>query len=141
MAAPGEAGIVLAQTPNANAVGVDRPRVSVLLSEPLEDSADPEDGYVMPSLVGLNLSSAYARAGAAGLRIVSAEDVTPAAPASVAAPATTTASSPAAAAPATASAAAAPVAAGLGPGIVAAQSPPAGHRVSKGDAVRLSLVH
>ncbi len=139
IAAPGPAGVVVAQTPPPRAEGIDRPRVSVLLSEPVEDSADSEDGYVMPSLVGLTLSSAYARAGAAGLRIVSAEDVTPAPDASVAA-ATTTGGSPAAAAPA-ASAAAAPVAAGLGPGIVAAQSPLAGHRVSKGDSVRLSLVH
>ena len=139
IAAPGPAGVVVAQTPPPRAEGIDRPRVSVLLSEPVEDSVDSKDGYVMPSLVGLTLSSAYARAGAAGLRIVSAEDVTPAPDASVAA-ATTTGGSPAAAAPA-ASAAAAPVAAGLGPGIVAAQSPLAGHRVSKGDSVRLSLVH
>ena len=49
LAAPGEAGMVLAQTPNANAVGVDRPRVSVLLSAAEEAQ---EEGFVMPSLSG-----------------------------------------------------------------------------------------
>ena len=143
IAVAGPAGVVVAQTPPPKAQGVDRPRVSVLLSEPIEDSADSDAGNVMPSLVGLTLSSAYARAGAVGLRIVSAEDVTPAAAASGAVTATTTPAggSAAAAVPATGSAAAAPVAAGLGPGIVAAQSPLAGHKVSKGDTVRLSLMH
>jgi beta-lactam-binding protein with PASTA domain len=138
IAAPGPAGVVVAQTPPPKAEGVDRPRVSVLLSEPVEDSADSADsadGYVMPSLVGLTLSAAYARAGAAGLRIVSAEDVTPAAAPSEAT--STTAAGASAATPT----ATAPVAGGLAPGIVASQSPLAGHRVSKGDTVRLSLMH
>lgn len=125
IAAPGPADIVVAQTPPPNAQGIDRPRVSVLLSEP-EDATS--DSFVMPSLVGLSISGAYARAGAAGLRIVSAEDVTPST--ASAAPATGT---PAPAAPA-------PMVA-LGPGIVASQSPLAGHKVSRGDQVRLSLVH
>jgi eukaryotic-like serine/threonine-protein kinase len=118
LGAPGEAGMVLAQTPNANAVGVDRPRVSVLLSAAEEAQ---EEGFVMPSLVGLTLAGAAARAGAVGLHVVSAEEV--AAPASVA-PGT-----PAEAAPA----------AGVATGVVVAQTPLAGHRVAKGDAVRFSL--
>jgi eukaryotic-like serine/threonine-protein kinase len=133
--APGPPGVVVAQTPPPNAQGVERPRVSVLLSEPAEDapgSSDSSAGYVMPSLVGLTVSGAYARVGAAGLRIVSAEDVTPAA----ARPAAN------AAAPATPATPAAPmVIVGLAPGIVVAQSPLAGHRVSRGDLVRLSLMH
>jgi beta-lactam-binding protein with PASTA domain len=145
IAAPGPAGVVVAQTPPPNAQGVDRPRVSVLLSEPVEGTADSGDGYVMPSLVGLTLSGAYARAGAAGLRIVSAEDVTPAPSGgnpTPTAPAGGDAATPAAAGAATAPiAATAPAAAGLAPGIVAAQSPLAGHKVSKGDTVRLSLTH
>ena len=141
----GPPGVVVAQTPPPNAQGVDRPRVSVLLSAAVDDSADSTnsgDGYVMPSLVGLSLSGAYARASAAGLRIVSSEDVTPSA-GSIIAPATSAASTPsptvAAVAPATAATGAsfAPSA----PGTVVAQSPLAGHRVSRGDAVRLSLTH
>jgi len=130
IAAPGPVGVVVAQTPPPNAQGVERPRVSVLLSEAAEDSSgstESSDGYVMPSLVGLTVSGAYARAGAVGLRIVSAEDVTPAVATAAATPAGT---------PATA-----PVVVGLAPGIVVAQSPLAGHRVSRGDAVRLTLTH
>jgi beta-lactam-binding protein with PASTA domain len=139
--APGPPGVVVTQTPPPNAQGVERPRVSVLLSEPPEDiagSSDSSDGYVMPSLVGLTLSGAYARAGAAGLRIVSAEDVTPAAAATT--PAANGSASATPAAPVTPSAMPL-VIMGLAPGIVVAQSPLAGHRVSRGDLVRLSLTH
>jgi hypothetical protein len=80
---PGPAGIVLAQTPPANAEGVDRPRVSILLSEP-ESAAKPEyksgteDGqnaeakpniFVMPSFIGLSSMAATSRALSAGLRV------------------------------------------------------------------------
>jgi beta-lactam-binding protein with PASTA domain len=135
IATTGPAGVVIAQTPPPNAQGVDRPRVSVLLSDSTEESSDSSDGYVMPSLVGLTVSGAYARAGAAGLRIVSAEDVTPSA--------TGTGAAPAAGGVAAMTAppvAPAPIAA-LAPGIVVAQSPQAGHRVSRGDTIRLSLTH
>jgi eukaryotic-like serine/threonine-protein kinase len=142
IAADGRAGVVIAQTPPPKAEGVDRPRVSVLLSEPAEDATDSSDGYVMPSLVGLTLSGAYARAGAAGLRIMSAEDVTPAAAAGAGGvPAAGTAGATAGLASSPAGAAVAPAVTALAPGIVAAQSPLSGHRVSRGDTVRLSLTH
>ena len=136
-------GVVVAQTPPPKAEGVDRPRVSVLMSVAAEDSADSGDGYVMPSLVGLTISGAYARAGAAGLRIVSAEDVTPAASAGtgVAVPAASASEATAGSATTPAGGAVAPAVTALAPGIVAAQSPLAGHRVSRGDTVRLSLMH
>jgi beta-lactam-binding protein with PASTA domain len=118
---PGPAGVVVAQTPSPGAEGVDRPRVSIVLNDGPGESTST--GYVMPSLIGFNLSGAYARAGAVGLRIVSAEDVTPA-----------NAAQPAPAAPGT------PIAAPT-PGIVVAQSPLAGHRVTRGDTVQLSLTH
>jgi beta-lactam-binding protein with PASTA domain len=132
IAAPGPAGVVVAQTPPPNAQGIDRPRVSVLLSQPQDADAD---AFVMPSLVGLSVAGAYIRTGTAGLKIVSAEDVTPAA----AAPAAPANMAPPAAGAAPAKPAAAVVA--LAPGIVAAQSPLAGHRVSRGDQVRLSVMH
>jgi eukaryotic-like serine/threonine-protein kinase len=122
LAAPGDVGMVLAQTPNANAVGVDRPRVSVLLSAEEEEQ---NEGFVMPSLTGLTLAGAAARAAAVGLHVVSAEEV--AAPAGVPAPIT----GPEGSAP---SASGAPAA-----GVVVAQTPIAGHRVAKGDPVRISL--
>lgn len=121
IAMPGPAGVVVAQTPAPGAEGVAKPQVSILLNDgPEERSAA---GYVMPSLIGFNLSGAYARAGAVGLRIVSAEDITPAnavqpAPAVPGAPAATPT-----------------------PGIVVAQIPLAGHRVTRGDTVQLTLTH
>jgi len=119
---------VVAQSPLPNARGADSPRVSVLLSAAKD--ADVES-YVMPSLIGLSLSSAFARSQAAGLRIVSAEDVSsgsspPEPP------------SPTASIHPQADASLAPIAMGLG--VVTAQSPLAGRRVSRGDAVHLTLM-
>jgi beta-lactam-binding protein with PASTA domain len=152
IAAPGEPGIVIAQTPGPNAAGVDRPRVSLLLSEP-EETESPQ-AFVMPSLAGLTLAGAAARAYAAGLRIVSAEDLnlpapdTTATPASTASP-STAASTPAASTPASTlpspspatATPSAPAAQAISIGTVVAQTPPAGRRVVKGDAVRITLTN
>jgi beta-lactam-binding protein with PASTA domain len=127
----GPENVVVAQTPPPNAQGIDRPRVSILLSQSSDEEAD---SFVMPSLVGLSVSTAFARTGAVGLHIVSAEDVTPAVTAAPAVALPTPA-------PAPAPAPAALPAVGLSPGVVAAQSPLAGHKVIKGDLVRLSVTH
>jgi beta-lactam-binding protein with PASTA domain len=126
--APGEPGLVLAQTPGPNASGIDRPRVSLLLSQP--DDAESAPAIVMPSLVGLPLMSAASRASAAGLRIVSAEEVKQPAPADT--PASTNPAPPITQAPA------APIP-GTSTATVVAQTPLAGYRVTKGDPVRLSI--
>ena len=133
VAASGEPGIVISQTPSPNASGVDRPRVSLLISEPEE--AESPQAFVMPSLAGLTLAGAAARAAAAGLHIASAEDLNLSSSATVA-PSTATTSTPAPPTPATPSA---PVAHATSVGTVVAQSPLAGHRVVKGDAVRITL--
>jgi beta-lactam-binding protein with PASTA domain len=139
IAAPGEPGIVIAQTPNPNAAGVDRPRVSLLLSEPEE--AESPQAFLMPSLAGLTLAGAAARAAAAGLHIVSAEDLNTPTPATDAAQAST--STPGS--PSTTSAPAAsptsPTPQAVSIGTVVAQTPPAGHRVVKGDPVRITLTN
>jgi beta-lactam-binding protein with PASTA domain len=138
VAAPGEPGVVIAQTPLPNAAGVDRPRVSLLLSEP--DEAESPQAVVMPSLAGLTLAGASARTAAAGLRIVSAEDLnlpTPAsAPSGSPAGSPTTPGSPSPTAPAVV-----PSAQVISTGTVIAQSPPAGHRVVKGDPVHITLTN
>jgi beta-lactam-binding protein with PASTA domain len=127
---PAESGIVLAQTPAPNAAGVDRPRVSLLLSEPeAAEASDSPEAFVMPSLAGLTLASAAARAAAAGLHIASAEDL------NLAAPPSTAPANPAAAQ------AAKPASTAFSLGTVIAQSPPAGHRVVKGDPVRITLTN
>jgi beta-lactam-binding protein with PASTA domain len=132
VAAPGDSGVVIAQTPNPNAAGVDRPRVSLLLSDP-EETESPE-AFVMPSLVGLTLSGAAARAASAGLHIVSAEDLN-------LSTAATNAAAPSTAAPEASGTPSAPVAQAVPVGTVTAQSPPAGHRVVKGDPVRITLTN
>jgi beta-lactam-binding protein with PASTA domain len=55
---PGPGDTVLAQTPPANAEGVDKPEVSLLLSEP---EANTPHAWVMPNLMGLSYSVASAR--------------------------------------------------------------------------------
>jgi eukaryotic-like serine/threonine-protein kinase len=124
VAAPGDPGVVIAQTPSPNAAGVDRPRVSLLLSEP-EEAESPE-AFVMPSLAGLTLAGAAARATAIGLHIVSAEDLN-----------LPTTPSPAATDAATGTSAAQSVSVGT----VVAQTPLAGHRVVKGDPVHITLTN
>lgn len=133
IASAGPENVVIAQTPLPNAEGIDRPRVSILLSETAEGGE--ADTFVMPSLVGLSVTGAFARTAAAGLRIVSAEDVTPSVDAA-ATPAPSATAAPAVPHPAVAMPVVTPT-----PGIVAAQSPLAGHKVAKGDQVRLSIVH
>lgn len=132
IAAPEEAGIVVAQSPNPNAVGVDQPRVSLLLS----DATVSPPAFVMPSLTGLSVAVAAARASAAGLHIASAEEqrsVVTVPSATAGSAQTTSTTSTASSTPA-----ATPLASS---GTVVAQTPLAGHRVNKGDAVRLTFAY
>jgi beta-lactam-binding protein with PASTA domain len=136
IAAPGAPGVVIAQTPAPNATGVDRPRVSLLLSEP-EQAGSPQ-AFVMPSLAGLTLAGAAARASAAGLHIVSAEDLNTPTPVA----ATPTAPSPSGSpspTPAPAASPTPPAAQPISFGTVVAQTPQAGRRVVKGDPVHITL--
>jgi beta-lactam-binding protein with PASTA domain len=123
IAVPGDPDVVLAQTPPVNAAGVDSPRVSLLVSDPEDNSTTP--AYVMPSLVGLSYAAAAARASAAGLHLEVAPPDNP----------------QPAAAPGTAPPAAAPPAPlpPIGAGIITAQMPSPGHRVLVGDAVHVAL--
>ena len=57
---------MLAQTPPANAEGVDKPQVSLLLSAPETPAAK---AWVMPNLVGLSYSAASARMREMDLRV------------------------------------------------------------------------
>jgi len=136
VASPGDPGIVIAQTPPPNAAGVDTPRVSLLLSEPEE--AESPDAFVMPSLTGLTLAGAAARAAAAGLHIASAEDLNLATPAPSAPAAAPTTASPTPPATSTTTPANQPISS---IGTVVAQTPLAGHRVIKGEAVHITLTN
>jgi beta-lactam-binding protein with PASTA domain len=122
--APPTPGIVLPQPPTPSAEGIDRPQVSLLLSAPQDPELSP--AYVMPSLSGLTLASAAARASAIGLHIVSAEDLNSPTPPATAPPTTSPTSTPL------------PT---FTMGTVVAQTPPAGRRVVKGDPVTIVLGH
>ena len=140
IAAPGESGIVLAQTPTPDATGVDRPRVSLLLSEVPDPAEDPESpqAVVMPSLAGLTLAGAAARTAAAGLHIASAEDLNTPVPSSTSA---VPPSAPAAASPSQSATPQAIPSPEASLKTVIAQTPAAGHRVLKGDAVHITLTN
>jgi len=148
LAVPGDADIVLAQTPDANSGGADSPRVSLLVSDPA--SVQPQ-AWVMPQLVGLTYADAADRAAMAGLHLEAASSPVPAAAATVVPGANATPAS-------TALKAAQPAPGGPSPqpslppasappppiivrssSIVTAQTPPPGFRVQQGDAVHIAL--
>jgi len=132
--APGDPDIVLAQTPPPNA-GVDRPQVSLLLSEATDTATG---SYVMPSFIGLGYSAAMRAATAVGLRATYIADTPPPPPQ----PATPPPTPPAPGSPQQPDATATPVPVHVNPvGPVTAQKPESGHRFSKGDAVRLTFGH
>lgn len=111
-----DAGIVVAQSPPPNASGVDRPRVSLLLSQ---TDTPEQTAFVMPDLVGQSSSSAAAEIRAAGLTLAPPQQSE--APIPDVAEAGTLA----------------PMLPTTAPGTVTAQSPAAGHRVNAGDTVHL----
>jgi len=114
-------GVVLAQSPPPNAAGVDSPRVSILVSQ---TDAPPPAAYVMPDVVRMNYAQAVLLLVNAGLHVASTQDVV------MGAPAPSTTASPVPAAAQTNS---------IPTGTVIAQSPPAGHRVTVADSIRLSV--
>ncbi len=123
--APGPADVVLAQTPPPNAEGVDKPEVSLLLSQPIE--AAPR-AWVMPNLVGLSFTTARARMKDLNLSLyaIVPQSAQPAAPATTPnADGTTTPAAPPA--PTTPS------------GPIAAQSPIAGTRVTAADNPHVTM--
>lgn len=129
---PGEPGIVLAQTPPANAAAVTGPRVSLLIG----DQAPPTGAaYVMPSLGGLTWSAASARARSIGLRLVPV--AAPAAAPNSADQPTTAAVS----APVDSLSASETTVPDTPSGVLSAQTPPAGRRVLAGDIVHVAFKH
>ncbi|MGI4830449.1 MAG: PASTA domain-containing protein [Janthinobacterium lividum] len=119
--APGDADLVLAQTPPPNA-GLDQPRVNLLLSA---SASDATAAFVMPSFVGMSYTNANRAAIALGLRVATIGGI-PSTPA--AGPSTTIgADGQSVTVPA------APVTPG---GPVLTQSPEAGHRGTRNEVIR-----
>jgi beta-lactam-binding protein with PASTA domain len=129
----GTPDIVLAQSPPANAAGIDRPRVSILLSE--VDAPQPAE-FVMPDLVRMSYAQAVLLVTNAGLHIASTQNIAMAQPVAPA-----TADTPAAAptAPGPTQPPAAPASPAIAPGTVVAQFPAAGHRITTADMIHLSV--
>ena len=117
---PGSPDVVLAQTPPANAEGVDKPEVSLLLSQP--ETAAPK-AWVMPNLVGLSYSAASARMREMDLRVY----------AIVPQPAAPTPTDPAAPVMTTPPAPLVPA------GVVLTQTPAAGMRVSAAEMPKVKM--
>ena len=138
--APGDPGVVLAQTPPPNAEGVDRPSVSLLLSAPLTSAPQ---GFVAPQFTGLSFAGAQARATALGLRVYAAVDEPPAAqaPAPIVR-AYQDAYFPGQPAPPPPAAPVPPPPSAPSPSAtVISQSPQTGHRIIRGEPIRLTLAH
>jgi beta-lactam-binding protein with PASTA domain len=126
--APSPAGVVLAQSPPPNTTGLDGPRVAILVAD--DEDAPASVGYVMPSIVGLTLSTAQSRLCVAGLHIATpsaSESVVPdVAPLDPSAP-------PDPAIPPT-------IVVPHGPNsVITSQSPLPGHRVSRADSIHVTL--
>lgn len=129
--APGDADLVLAQTPPPDA-GVDQPRVNLLLSSQAQDAST---AFVMPSFVGQSYTSASHQAIALGLRVATIGGMpsTPApAPQPVPLP-----GQPAPLAPGALGEPVVPAAPPTPVGPVLSQMPEAGHRTGRGGTVRL----
>jgi beta-lactam-binding protein with PASTA domain len=125
--------IVLAQSPPPNAAGVDRPRVSILLSQ--IDTPQPAE-FVRPDLVRMSYAQAVLLLSNAGLHVAGANSI-----------AAKPAAAPVAAEPVTSGidasqppAAVAGVTNTVAPGTVVAQFPAAGHLVTTTDNIRLSVL-
>ncbi len=132
---PSPAGVVLAQSPPPNVAGLDGPRVAILVSD--EESSPSSIGYVMPSIVGLTLATAQSRLATAGLHIAfpSASEE-PDAP--DAAPSDANAAQNAMSDPAIAPMVTVPHSPGS---VITSQSPLPGHRVSRADAIHVTLAN
>ncbi len=118
--APGAPDTVLAQTPPANAEGVDKPEVSLLLSQP---EASAPKAYVMPNLVGMSFGAASARMREMDIRLTaSMPQIAPVADPS--APSGPPLPAPVATVPT---------------GVVITQTPAAGMRVSAADGARVRM--
>ena len=127
--APGPEGIVLAQSPPANTSDLVGPRVSVLVSDP--ETSAPAQAYVMPAITGMTVYAATQKLATAGLRITSASDPTYVAPEIVPDPNADPAIPVSVPTPPPVS----------GTALINYQSPPAGHRVTRTDAIRVSASH
>ncbi len=135
--APAPTGVVLAQSPPPNAVGLDGPRVALLVSD--DEAAPSTISFVMPQITGMTLGAAGARLGEAGLHMTVQSPVV--APATFQGPAGSKTGPAVEPAPDPAI----PVTIVPPPtpspnAVITSQSPAPGHRVSRADNVRVTVL-
>ncbi len=130
---PGPAGVILAQSPPPNTVGLAGPHVSILVAD--DEDAPASVGYVMPSLVGLTVGTANARLSTAGLHIfvptapepaATIPELVPLDPAAAPDPAIPPTIAPPSMLPSS---------------VITSQSPLPGHRVSRADAIHVTVTN
>ncbi len=137
--APGLAGLVLGQSPPPNTVGLNGPKVSLVVSDDL-GAQDATAAYVMPMLVGTTLAVAEARLSAVGLRVASATGPQQAVVTPPVADAVDPAATPVPAVPAGPDVAVAVAPTPASPnGVITSQSPAPGHRVTRTDSIRVTV--
>jgi beta-lactam-binding protein with PASTA domain len=113
-----QSGTIIAQSPQANASGVEGPEVSLLLAAPDEQS---NSGVVMPDFTGQIFTSAALAITHAGLQLAPVKDVAVTVP-----PVGTVGSTQ-------------PPPSPYPPGSIVAQSPPAGYRVDASTPITLTV--
>jgi len=130
---PGPAGTILAQSPPPNVSGLDGPHVAILVAD--DENAPASDAYVMPSIVGLTLSTARSRLSTVGLHIAlpTAEPPTTTEVFSATGTPQTPTQDPAIPATTTAAPVYSPTS------LITSQSPQPGHRVSRADSIHVTL--
>ena len=134
--APAPAGIILAQSPPPNSNGLTGPEISLLVSDPID--AAERASYVMPAIVGLSLGTASARLATVGLRISSAQEPAASSPDSSAEPESTASVAPPNPLDPSFDVPTAP--APVSPSsVILSQSPQPGHRITRGESIRVTL--
>ena len=131
--APAPTGVVLAQSPPPNAVGLDGPRVALLVSD--DEAAPSTISFVMPQITGMTLGAAGARLEEAGLHMTVQSPVV-APPTLQSPPEGTTGPLPDPAIPVTI----VPPPTPSPNAVITSQSPAPGHRVSRADNVRVTVL-
>lgn len=133
--APAPSGVILAQSPPPNESGADGPRVALLVAD--DQDAPASVGYVMPSIVGLTVATANERLRTVGLHVsAAAQPIAIPDPAEAFQPPTL--NTPTDPAVPKSIEAPSPV---LGSSVITSQSPQPGRRVSRADAIHVTVTN
>ncbi len=134
--AAGPAGIVLAQSPPPNTSGLNGPHVALLVSD--EETSADAPGFIMPALANMTLANASNKLASAGLHIASVSQPQP--PPEPAVDPLNPSATPVTPVVPTPDPVATAQAYSVEPTVIG-QTPAPGHRVTRADAIRLTMSH